>query len=189
MNKISSVLDFWFGARDSAEFGRPRKFWFEKNESFDAELRAKFGALQIQAASGRLDAWQSKPAGALALIILLDQFPRNMYRGTRAAFACDAHALRIARNAVARGFDHGLIAVQRWFVYLPYEHSEDIATQRESLRLFSGMRNEAAGAADYARRHYDIVARFDRFPHRNAILGRESTAEELDFLKQPGSGF
>jgi uncharacterized protein (DUF924 family) len=191
MKRASAVLDFWFGAPGSAEAGRPRKAWFQKNPDFDREIRTRFGALQSEAAVGRLDAWQASPRGALALIVMLDQFPRNMFRDTPAAFACDAKALAHARCAVRRGFDRDLAPTERVFVYLPFEHAEDIATQRESMRLFNGLKSDpaSAGNVDYAQRHFDIIARFGRFPHRNRILGRTSTAEETVFLSQPGSGF
>ena len=127
----------------------------------------------------------------IALLIVLDQFPRNMFRGTPRAFAADARALALARDAVGRGFDEVLLPVQRWFVYLPFEHAEDLAMQRESLRLFERLATDAAGAGTltYAMRHYAVIERFGRFPHRNAILGRASTPEELAFLAQPGSSF
>jgi uncharacterized protein (DUF924 family) len=122
---------------------------------------------------------------------VLDQFPRNMFRGTPRAFAADARALELARDAVGRGFDQVFLPVQRWFTYLPFEHAEDLAMQRESLRLFERLAADAAGAGTftYAMRHYAVIARFGRFPHRNAILGRESTPDELAFLAQPGSSF
>lgn len=191
MKTAKTVLDFWFGRPGSEEYGKPRKIWFEKNHAFDAELRSHFGFLQSEAAQGRLDAWQARPKSALALILLLDQVPRNIYRGKPRSFATDPRALAIARNTVAKGFDCGMTTVERCFVYLPFEHAEDRASQRESLRLFAGLRNDAGSESniDYARRHHEIIARFGRFPHRNQILGRESTPEEIEFLKQPGSGF
>ena len=185
------VLEFWFGAPDSPEFGRPRAPWFVKSAEFDALIRDRFLATHEAAAAGALDAWASRPLAALALAVVLDQFPRNMFRGTPRAFAADARALALAREVVARGFDDVLLPVQRWFVYLPFEHAETLGAQRESLRLFEPLATDAAGAGTfaYAMRHYAIVARFGRFPHRNAILGRESTPEELAFLAQPGSSF
>jgi uncharacterized protein (DUF924 family) len=191
VKQVNAILDFWFGAAGSGEYGKSRSVWFKKDEAFDAEIAARFGILQREAATGRYDSWQATPHGALALIVLLDQFPRNMYRGTPASFACDVHAQRIARNAVAHGFDRALLPVQRSFVYLPFEHAEDTASQNMSLRLFAGTRNDAgyANNMDYARRHHATVARFGRFPHRNEILGRKSTPEEIEFLRQPGSGF
>jgi uncharacterized protein (DUF924 family) len=185
MSKAEAILDFWFGAPEGPEFGTSRDVWFKKDDVFDADIVRRFGDMHAAADAGRYDAWQATPKGSLALIILLDQFPRNMYRGQPASFASDVHARRIARNALAHSFDRGLPPVQRTFVYLPFEHSENIADQRQSLKLF-----EQLGAnQDYAQRHHDIIARFGRFPHRNVILGRESTPEEIEFLKQPGSGF
>jgi uncharacterized protein (DUF924 family) len=185
------VLEFWFGAPGSPEFGRPRAAWFVKSAEFDALIRDRFLATHEAAAAGALDAWSTGPLGALALAVALDQFPRNMFRGTPRAFAADARALAVARGAVARGFDEVLLPVQRWFVYLPYEHAEELAAQRESLRLFERLAVDAAGAGTltYAMRHYAVIERFGRFPHRNAILGRASTPEELAFLAQPGSSF
>lgn len=185
MKKAAAVLEFWFGAPGSSEFGKSRDVWFKKDDAFDAEIVTRFDEIQVSADSGRYDGWQATPKGSLALIILLDQFPRNMYRDKPASFASDAHARRIARNALKHGFDREALPVQRMFFYLPFEHSEDMADQRLSLELFG----QLGANQNYARRHHDIVARFGRFPHRNAILGRVSTPEEIEFLKQPGSGF
>ncbi|MCX7891436.1 MAG: DUF924 domain-containing protein [Burkholderiales bacterium] len=188
---FAPVLAFWFGGAGSAESGRPRDCWFRKSDAFDAEIRERFGALHGAAHAGALDAWAETPLAALALLVVLDQFPRNLYRGTPRAFASDARALAVARKAVWRGFDRVLAPVARWFVYLPFEHAEDLTAQRESLRLFARLAGDPASATaiDYARRHYDVIARFGRFPHRNAILGRPSTPEEAEYLRQPGSGF
>jgi uncharacterized protein (DUF924 family) len=185
------VLDFWFGRPDSDAYRRPREDWFEKSDAFDAAIRARFLELHGRAAAGLLQAWQGAPESLLALILVLDQFPRNLFRGTARAFATDVQALAAAQLAVAKGFDRELPPVQRWFVYLPFEHAEDLALQRRCLELFEGLRGdpESAGAIDYARRHFEIIERFGRFPHRNAILGRASTPEEIEFLRQPGSGF
>jgi len=187
----NDILDFWFGARGSPEYGRPRKCWFAKDAAFDDAIRARFHADWEEAAQGGRDIWRDEARPALALVVLLDQFPRNMFRGDARAFASDARALAVAAGMVARGFDNGLRPVERWFAYLPFEHAEDLVTQRRSLALFAGLAGDAdsAGTIDYARRHHDIIARFGRFPHRNAILGRVSTTEELAFLRQPGSGF
>ena len=184
------VLEFWFGAPDSPEFGRNRKRWFEKSTEFDALVRERFQATHEAAAAGRLDGWTERPLPALALVVTLDQFPRNMFRGTPRAFATDPQALAAARGAVARGFDQTLLPVQRTFAYLPFEHAEDRDAQRESLRLFDRLARETASVdVTYAMLHYAIVDRFGRFPHRNAILRRESSAAELAFLAQPGSSF
>jgi uncharacterized protein (DUF924 family) len=187
----AEVLEFWFGAPGAPEFGRPRASWFQKSDAFDALLRDRFLATHEQAFAGALDPWGERPLSALALAVVLDQFPRNMYRGTPRAFAADPRALALAREVVARGFDEVLLPVQSWFVYLPFEHAEDLDAQRESLRRFERLAIDAAGAGTftYAMRHYAVIERFGRFPHRNAILGRASTPEEIAFLARPGSSF
>ena len=191
MSEIAEVLDFWFGAPESPERGRPRKCWFEKNEAFDAEVRSRFVRVYRRAAAGKLSRWERTPHAALALAVVLDQFPRNMFRGEARAFAADALALRVARRMVDHGFDRLLRPVERWFVYLPFEHAEDLAAQRRAVALFAGLAGDpdSPGAIDYAHRHCNIISRFGRFPHRNAILGRESTSGESAFLAQPGSSF
>ena len=185
------MLDFWFGPAGSPGYGKPREAWFRKSDAFDADIRARFLGLQQRAAAGALESWLAAAESLLALIVLLDQFPRNLFRGTSQAFATDTQALAAARFAVERGFDAALLPVQRWFLYLPFEHAEDLAQQRRCLELFDRLRGDpaSAGSIDYARRHFEIIARFGRFPHRNAVLGRASTPEEIDFLRQPGSGF
>ena len=185
------VLDFWFGAPGSPERGRPRACWFQKSEAFDAQVRSRFLRLHARAAAGRLARWERTPLAALALAVVLDQFPRNMFRGEAEAFGTDALALGSARRTVQRGFDTLLRPVERWFIYLPFEHAEDIGAQRRSIALFGQMLADpdSRDAIDYARRHFEIISRFGRFPHRNAILGRESTPEETLFLSQPGSSF
>lgn len=179
--KPNDVLDFWFG--DAA---KPN--WFAKSDRFDAEVRARLGAPFEAAAAGGLDDWREEARSCLALVILLDQVPRNLFRDTPRAFATDARALAVAELAVGRGYDAGLSPEERVFLYLPFEHSEDIGIQRRSVDLFR--RNVGPGIfLDYAQRHLDIVERFGRFPHRNRILGRRSTEEEIEFLKQPDSAF
>ncbi len=190
--RASEVLDFWFGAPDDPARKLPRKAWFEKNDAFDAQIGTRFGALIERALAGELAAWSATPHGALAQIVVLDQFTRNAFRGTARAFAGDMRALATARALVDSGTDRTLSGVQRQFVYLPFEHAEDLATQQESLRLFAQLEREAPEVGEllvWAQRHHDIVARFGRFPHRNAALSRASTAEEIEFLQQPGSGF
>jgi len=191
MSDFAAVLAFWFGAPDSSERGRSRKCWFVKDAAFDAEIRSRFLPLYERAAAGSLADWECTPLAALALAVVLDQFPRNMFRGQARAFAADVLAQRVARRMVEQGFDALLRPVERWFVYLPFEHAEDLAAQRRSLALFGGLAADAgsAGTIDYAGRHYEIIARFGRFPHRNAILGRASTPEEVEFLSRPGSSF
>jgi uncharacterized protein (DUF924 family) len=175
------VLDFWF-AGDPATH---RKEWFEKSAEFDASC-GRFADALRQAKSGALDHWAATPRGALALIVLLDQFPRNLHRNSPEAFAADAKAREIARGAIARKFDLALEPIERMFVYLPFEHSEELADQDLSVRLFTSLGEEMA---QYAEDHREVIRRFGRFPHRNATLGRISTPEELDYLAQPGAGF
>lgn len=185
------VLDFWFGPAGSPEYGKSRKEWFSKSDEFDEAIRTRFLDLHLRAAGGQMQAWEAAPDSLLALILALDQFPRNLFRGSARAFASDAQAQAAALLAVTRGHDRALLPVQRVFVYLPFEHAEDLALQRRCVELFEGLRGEpdSAGNIDYARRHCEIIARFGRFPHRNAVLGRLSTPEEIEFLKQPGSSF
>ncbi|MGB7540476.1 MAG: DUF924 family protein [Burkholderiales bacterium] len=188
---FTDILEFWFGTPQSPERGRPRKTWFKKSPAFDAQVRGRFLAIWELAARGGFARWEATPLAALALVIVLDQFPRNMFRGDARSFAADPLALAAAKGMVASGFDRLLRPVERLFAYLPFEHAEDPAAQRRSLELFEALRVEPLGQdnTEYARRHFDIIVRFGRFPHRNAILGRESTPEELKFLQQPDSSF
>jgi uncharacterized protein (DUF924 family) len=183
-----AVLAFWFGDAPLAQ----RAEWFRKDPAFDAQIRARFGALIEAALAGEHADWDAAPAGALARIVVLDQFTRNVFRDTARAFAGDALALAAARALVARGDDRHLAPLQRVFAYLPFEHAEDRMLQAESLRLFAALTRDApalAGFEDYARRHAVVIERFGRFPHRNAALGRVSTDEEQHYLQQPGAGF
>ena len=186
------VLEFWFGT--SAPGGQPlraREQWFSRDEAFDASIRARFGPAIGEALAGRLEHWLDTPDAALAYLLLLDQFTRNAFRGTPASFSGDARALAAARRIVALGWDRDFAPVQRWFCSLPFEHSESLADQRESLRLFDALRDDpvAGGTWQWAVKHFEVVERFGRFPHRNEILGRQSTPEEVEFLRQPGSRF
>jgi uncharacterized protein (DUF924 family) len=185
----ADVLFFWFGA--PAERGKPHKRWFEKSDAFDREIRERFLPLYEEAAAGKLSRLKETAADCLALIVVLDQLPRNMFRGTPRAFAADALALEAARHALASAFDRDMLAVERMFAYLPFEHSEALADQTLACELTKPLEAfpETADAHRYAVRHRDIVLRFGRFPHRNAILGRASTPQELEFLKGPGSSF
>lgn len=191
MLKVKEILDFWFGKPEDADYGKIRKFWFTKNREFDQEVRSRFLSVYQQAAAGQLDEWQTSPESCLALIILLDQFPRNMFRSQPQAFATDPQALGIAQYAITQGFDQQLLPIQRWFIYMPFEHSENLGHQRQSVELFSTLKDDpdCASGIDYAHRHLKVIERFGRFPHRNQILGRESTPEEVEFLQQPGSSF
>ncbi|MEZ5741605.1 MAG: DUF924 family protein [Burkholderiaceae bacterium] len=189
-----AVHDFWFGVPGDAVWGTRRAQWFTKSAAFDDEIRRVFGDLVGQAVAGQLDHWADagNPAEAtVSLVLLLDQFTRNIHRDTPAMFAGDERALPIAQSFVAAGRDRRLNPLQRWFVYLPYEHAESLDVQRESLKLFKALTDEAITADIYpwAWRHFEIIERFGRFPHRNAILGRPSTPEETAFLKEPNSSF
>ncbi|MEM6519260.1 MAG: DUF924 family protein [Cyanobacteria bacterium P01_D01_bin.71] len=189
-----NVLVFWFGDPDvpDSEYGQHRPVWFRKNPKFDQQIRDRFLSAYAQAREGQYDSWIEAPHTALALTILLDQFPRNMFRGTGRCFEADAQALATARAAIARQHDQKLIPVERIFLYLPFEHSEHLAHQNRAVSLFEALTElapELQSALDYAYRHRDVIARFGRFPHRNSSLGRSSTLEELVFLSQPGSRF
>ena len=189
---IDDVLAFWFGAQGESAYGQARPAWFRKDDAFDAQIRARFLAEVEAAIAGQLGDWAASPPGALALFILLDQFPRNLFRNTARAFAGDAIALALAERVVEQGWDRKLLPVERVFVYLPFEHSESLADQDRSIALFSALAGEypeTASYLDYAHRHRDVIVRFGRFPHRNAALGRTSSAAETDYLAQPGSGF
>ncbi len=185
----AQVLLFWFGG--PGEAGEAQKRWFEKSDAFDREVRGRFLALYERGAGGALAGWKGAPRECLALIVLLDQFPRNMFRGTPRACAADPLALDAARHAVAQGYDRGYLPVERHFAYLPFEHSEALEDQLRACELTQPLQAfaQTADAYRYALAHRDIIARFGRFPHRNAILGRASTPEEIAFLEQPGSSF
>ncbi len=186
------VLDFWFGAAGSAEFGSARAVWFRKDGAFDRLIEQRFGATLQAALAGGLRDWDSHAPSSLARIVVLDQFTRNVFRGTPKAFAGDALALRAAREMIERGDDAALLPVQRAFVYLPFEHAEDLAAQARCVALFTTLAEQHASMQsmlDYAVRHRDVIQRFGRFPHRNAVLRRASSAAELAFLKEPGSSF
>jgi uncharacterized protein (DUF924 family) len=205
MDTPETIHAFWFGATadrdsDTTIIARQSALWWKKQPEADAEIRMRFAPLVARAALGELDGWlggSSGMHGRLALILLTDQFPRNIWRGQAAAFAFDVLALRWSKETIARGLDRDARPIERVFLYLPLEHSEDLADQREAVRLFDALAGEVApearsafaGYLDYARRHLEIIERFGRFPHRNAALGRETSAEEAAFLRQPGSGF
>lgn len=195
----SELLDFWFGdLKDDAEVGESQSaLWWGQSSETDDELSGRFGQAASAAAAGTLDHWTGSPRGRLALILLLDQLPRVIHRGTPGAFSQDEKARQTAVKGLESGADRLLRPIERTFFYLPFEHSEDPADQQRSVELFRAMAAEVPDAwkksfdfyLDFAIRHKKIVDRFGRFPHRNAVLGRESTAEEVAFLKEPGSGF
>ena len=187
------VLDFWFLPVSDEGYGKPRAEWFRKDAAFDAAIGERFGALIALAVGGGLREWDAEgPQGKLARILVLDQFTRNSARGTPDSFAGDALALAAARELVGSGDDRKLTPVQRSFAYMPFEHAEDPAMQELAVRLFSELSQAHPGfesLLDYAHRHRGVIARFGRFPHRNPILGRASTPDEVAYLAQPGSGF
>ena len=187
----TTVIDFWFGQPEDPVYGKPQKFWFVKDHKFDLTCRSRFLETYQQAATGKLIQWQEQALSCLALIIVLDQFPRNMFRNSPKAFATDPQALKVSKYALSQNLDRQLLPVQRWFIYIPFEHSENLADQQTAVKLFETLRDDPHSQAtiDYAYRHLQVIERFGRFPHRNQILGRESTPEEKEFLKQPGSKF
>ncbi|MBE9247830.1 DUF924 domain-containing protein [Dolichospermum sp. LEGE 00240] len=184
MSQATTILDFWFGHLNDPNYGKIQPFWFEKQPDFDAKVRDFFLEDYQKAVAGYLHDWMNSPETCLALILLLDQFPRNMFRDTPQAFATDWEALSLAQHATNKGYDRQLLAVQRWFIYLPFEHSENIGDQRKCIKLFQSLSHDpySAKAIASAFQHKEIIARFGRFPHRNAILGRISTPEEEEFL-------
>jgi uncharacterized protein (DUF924 family) len=187
-----AVFDFWFQPSPGQQADAPRREWFQKDDAFDREIAQRFGDQIDQALAGGLHGWEAEcPQSALARILVLDQFCRNVYRGTPLAFAGDHQALQAALDMVDAEQDLELPPLRRAFVYLPFEHAEDMAMQEQAVALFTRMEDSKgiAGMLDYAKRHREVIRRFGRFPHRNAILGRTSTPAEAEFLKQPGSGF
>jgi len=190
------VLGFWLGAPGSSPLANATK-WYMKDDAFDREIEARFDRTLELGARGALDGWKTTPRGRLALVILLDQFSRNVYRNQPRSFAQDARACSCALEAIAGGDERDLTTVERSFLYMPLMHAEDVDLQRQCVASFERLRDEAPpelrkfveNGVDYARRHADIIERFGRFPHRNTILGRTSTHEEIEFLKQPGSSF
>jgi uncharacterized protein (DUF924 family) len=189
--EVREVLAFWFGEPGSAAYGQARPAWFRKDPAFDGEIRRRFLALHARAALGECDRWRDEPDSLLALIVVLDQFSRNLYRDDPRAFSQDAAALAGAQRMIERGWDATRLPVERQFAYLPFEHAEDLALQDRSVALFSALEAfpETSGLTQWAEKHRAIIRRFGRFPHRNAALGRASTPEEAAFLREPGSGF
>ncbi len=193
------LLGFWFGdADDDVEAGQAQAaLWWGKSAETDDLIAGRFGQAASAAAAGTLDHWTGSPRGRLALILLLDQMPRVIHRGAPGAFAQDGRARRVAARGLESGVDRLLRPIERVFFYLPFEHSEDARDQERSVELYRKLvaevpekwREAFDGYLDFAVRHEVIIDRFGRFPHRNAILGRESTPEEIEFLKEPGSGF
>lgn len=197
--RCREVLEFWFGNAedDVAVIADKGALWFRGGDAVDREIRARFAGLHEEVTAGRLDGWTAVPLGRLTLVLVIDQFSRNLFRDDPRAYANDALALGWCKEALSSGADRELRPIERSFLYLPLEHSEDLADQDQAVALFTALRDEAPPETearfeaflDYAIRHQVIIARFGRFPHRNAVLGRDSTDEEIAFLKQPGSSF
>ena len=187
-SEVDQILSFWFNHP-----GAPMPRWFQSNEAFDKEIGEKFSSLVEQARSAQLDSWVQKPRSTLALLLLLDQFPRNIFRGTPESFASDAKAFNIATQAISRGDERQMSVLQQMFFYMPLEHSEQLISQVAAYSLFEGLVHRAEDGTEeeklaqralgYAEQHKDTIARFGRFPLRNAILKRTSTQEEIDFLQ------
>ena len=178
---IERVLAFWFGT------GGAR--WFDRSEDFDRAVEDALADDHERAARGAYDSWMQAPRGALALVLLLDQVPRNLFRDSPRAFATDARACTVTRHALAQGFDRQLATqAERMFLYLPLEHSETLADQEACCRLMAAL-DDNAEWAEWAEKHRDVIARFGRFPHRNAVLGRATSAAERAYLAEPGSSF
>lgn len=188
-DRARALIDFWFGPPEDPLRERHREIWFRSTEEFDAALRREFFADYEDAAAGRLASWETSPEGALALVLLLDQVPRNIFRGSPRTYATDAAARAAADRALARGFDEMVASTWRIFFYMPFHHSEDLADQRRAVALSAALppRNpERRGGSlrRYGRPYVEVIERFGRFPHRNKILGRESSADELAFLEE-----
>jgi uncharacterized protein (DUF924 family) len=179
--EIARVLGFWFDELTAQDY------WV-RSDAVDARIHAEFSTVYERAASGSLDHWRETPDGVLALVIALDQFPRNMFREDPRAWATDAKAFGIADAAIGKGFDRKLPNDRCMFLYMPFEHSEDLAIQERSVEIFKRL-DLAEETYGFVVRHYEIIERFGRFPHRNAVLGRQSTAEEVEFLNEPHSSF
>ncbi len=187
----AEVLDFWFGKEGKPGYGEFKSQWFQKDEAFDREVTNRFAGLYEEAAAGELKHWREEAESCLALVICLDQFPRNMFRGDARTHATDGKALDAAKYAIERALDRELPPAGRMFLYMPFMHAENVEDQRRSVELFEGLAAEPGGpdVVEYAVGHREIVERFGRFPHRNGLLGRETTPEEAEFLTQPGSSF
>ena len=190
-SRAGEVLDFWFGREGEPGYGEFREAWFRKDPAFDADVTERFADLYEEAVAGGLDGWRDEARSCLALVIVLDQFPRNMFRGDGRTHAADGVALESSKYALEHALDRELPAFQKMFLYMPFMHSENREDQRRSVELFQLLADEpgAPDVTSYAVGHMEIVERFGRFPHRNGILDRETTPEEAEFLKTEGSSF
>jgi uncharacterized protein (DUF924 family) len=191
MERVDDILEFWFGPPDEEYYQERRKIWFRQNPFIDKAIRERFWPDCARAREGLLEPWRAAAPSCLALILLLDQFPRNLFRGDARAYGADAHARAVARHALGRGFDRAAPMPRRMFFYIPFEHSEYLDDQHLAVELFRSLGDDqdSQDVLGYAQKHLDVIERFGRFPHRNAVLGRASTPDELAFLKEPGSSF
>ena len=197
--RIAQVLEFWLGAAEPTDASAltRQSLWFTKSDALDAEIRSRFGAWVEEARAGCLDGWAETAHGRLALIVLLDQFSRNAWRGQPEGFAGDAQALVLALEALENGHWEAVPPLAQFFLAMPVEHAEDPTMQARSVALFTHLAAQATpatqpvlrSALEFAHKHQKVIAQFGRFPHRNAALGRDSTAEEKAFVAQPGTGF
>lgn len=187
----NDILEFWFGRKTDSDYGQYRPIWFQPDDAFIAEARKRFSDIYQRAADDELDNWQQNPEGALALVLLLDQFSNLIHRGGAGAFASDEAARKVAKQAIKNGFDQQFPELHRWFFYLVLEHSENLEDQRAAVELFRALTPNDINAMglDYAKRHLRVIERFGRFPNRNAALGRKSTFEEEEFLAGPDAPF
>jgi uncharacterized protein (DUF924 family) len=190
-SRAETILQFWFASEPASEAEGFQSRWFVPNQEFDDLCKSRFLTGYEDASHGLLDEWRNEPRSCLALVLLLDQLPRNMFRGTARAFATDPQARELSRRAIASGFDRELSPLMRMFYYLPLEHSENLDDQLESVRLFHGLTAANPGLAEIlldAEQHLEVIRRFGRFPARNHALGRQSTQEEIDFLEDQNGG-
>lgn len=178
----TDIIQFWFAET-------PFQMWFQSTAEFDENIKKKYYLIHQQAKAGELDHWKETAIGCLALVIILDQFPRNMFRNTPQAFSTDELALKISEYSLEHKFDQELSTEQRLFLYLPFEHSENLDHQKKSVELVKQIDQKDSPWLYYAEEHYKVIEKFGRFPHRNKILNRQSSREEEEFLKQPGSSF
>jgi uncharacterized protein (DUF924 family) len=187
MSRVDKIIEYWFGQVGSENYGNYQPWWFAASTDTDRHLQELFSQDYEFAAAGYLNGWEGWSHSCLALILLLDQLPRNLFRHTATAFATDDQALSIAQQAVQSGIDQEFIPVQRWFFYLPFQHSEDLVNQQTSIELFNSLPDhpDKSLAVASAQQHYQLIQQFGRFPHRNAALDRPSTAAELAYLQQP----
>lgn len=182
---LDTVLEFWFGKPGDPGYGEARESWFKSTPELDAETRERFGALYEDVAAGKLDGSMDTPNGCLALILVLDQFPRNIFRGSAKAFATDAKALAISKHAIDKRFDVGMTEHEKTFLYMPFQHSEDLADHQRSVEIFSTL--ETKETFEFAKAHRAVIEQFGRYPHRNKVLGRTNTPAEEEYLKDADS--